>query len=114
CQKLFSSRDGWIEENVFKELEKRHGEVLDFTEKLVDFLQEYKKTGCERLKYPDLVAIKEPIDPILAWRREVKVSANVAYDFMWSKASFGSATRASLDDQGVPEILISTSSYSEA
>ncbi|KAH9289231.1 hypothetical protein KI387_033348 [Taxus chinensis] len=65
----------------FNELEKRHGELFSFVERLVAFSRD-RSARCAHSKLPNLVALNTPIERVLVWWVEIHESTGETYDYL--------------------------------
>ncbi|KAH9289230.1 hypothetical protein KI387_033347, partial [Taxus chinensis] len=77
-----SKCSGGVDLSVFNELEKRHGELFAFVERLVAFSRD-RSAGRAHSKLPNLVTLNTPIDPVPVWWVEIRESTGEAYDYLW-------------------------------
>ncbi|KAH9295025.1 hypothetical protein KI387_038613, partial [Taxus chinensis] len=71
-----------VEVGVFKELEKRFGILLEFTEKLVLYARD-RSVSHVHLVLPNVQALNSPLEPVTSWWAMLREDAGGAYDYLW-------------------------------
>ncbi|KAH9304439.1 hypothetical protein KI387_008843, partial [Taxus chinensis] len=71
-----------VDVEIVKELERRNGKLLVFTEKLVEYGKD-KKGDRARFKVSDIVALTAPFTLVSALWLKLRASTASAYDFLW-------------------------------